>query len=416
MNNTSRREFLLASATAGAALSGLRLWARPFVPIGVAGVAAPSTGAVVVIYLRGGADWLNMVVPWKDPVYQQSRPTLGLNLEHGLVPLDSHFALHPALSPLKKLWDSKQFAPVLCTGSPHGTRSHFDAQDFMERGAPGLRNITSGWLNRYLQASPAKETSDFRALAMQELLPRSLRGDFPALAVPTKMDRRKGRKTLDTFERFYGGGDGDGGMMGTDNDENVVRSGQMTISTLRSFQDIVAAAKSGDTVKYPDSKFGSRMKTLAIVIKAQCGLEVGALDYTGWDHHINQGGTDGKQNLMLADYAASMSAFCADLGPLLDSTTIVTMTEFGRTVRENGNNGTDHGRASGMFLIGGGVNGGRIHGDWLGLTPGVLADGRDLPVTTDFRDVMAACLRSSFNFKLPKDFFPGYKPGKVKLF
>ncbi len=412
MKKQTRRDFIRTSGVLGASLGipGLKLWANDARVLN----SAKSSPALLVIYLRGGADWLNMVVPWKDATYQKVRPTIGLNEEHGIVPLDSRFALHPALAPFKQLWDSQQFAPIVCTGSPHGTRSHFDAQDFMERAAPGLRNITSGWLNRYLQQSSPKETSEFRALAMQELLPRSLRGDFPALAVPTKMERKKGRKTLDTFERFYGDANGD--MMGSDNDEEVVESGRMTIETLRRFQDIVGADKSKQVAAYPTSKFGKALKTMGTLIKAQCGLEVSAIDYNGWDHHINQGNIEGNQNRMLADYAASLAAFCSDIGPLLDNTLIVTMTEFGRTVKENGNNGTDHGRGSGMFLMGGGVKGGKVHGDWRGLKPEVLADGRDLPVTTDFRDVMSTCLRQCFDFKTPKDFFPGYKPGKLSLF
>jgi uncharacterized protein (DUF1501 family) len=288
----------------------------------------------------------------------------------------------------------------------------------MERAAPGLRNITSGWLNRYLSTTLSKDSSEFRALAMQELLPRSLRGDFPALAVPTSMDRKKGGKTLDQFEKFYGDGVmmGDRPLGGSDNDEEVVQSGRMTIDTLRRFQEITAASKLNPSSGYPQSKFGKRLQTIATVIKAQCGLEVAALDYGGWDHHIGQGGLEGKQNTMLSDYAQALTAFSSDLGKLMEDTLVITMTEFGRTVRENGNTGTDHGRGGGVFLLGGGVKGGKIYGEWRGLKSEALADGRDLPVTTDFRDVMCACLRDSLKCKLPSDFFPGYKPGRLKLF
>ncbi|MDP6940820.1 MAG: DUF1501 domain-containing protein [Planctomycetota bacterium] len=408
----TRREFLLQLGAMGA------FAAFPGRLPAISHLGPKKPRAIVAIYLRGGADWLNMVIPWKDKDYISSRPTIRLGAEQGVVPLDSRFGLHPALSPLAPLYEEKQFAPVLCVGSPHGTRSHFDAQDFMERAAPGLRNITSGWLNRYLTTAQTKDSSEFRALAMQELLPRSLRGDYPALAVPTSMDKKKGSKTLDRFEQFYGDGSmmNDRTLKGSDNDEEVVQSGRMTIDTLRRFQEITAAAKPESSSRYPNSKFGKRLQTIATVIKAQCGLEVAALDYTGWDHHIGQGGLEGRHNTMLSDYAQSLAAFSSDLGALMNDTLVVTMTEFGRTVRENGNAGTDHGRGGGVFLLGGGVKGGKIYGEWRGLKPEALAEGRDLPVTTDFRDVMASCLKDSLNCKLPKDFFPGYKPNRLKLF
>ncbi len=417
---TTRRDFLrTAGAFAAAAHTGLLR-----APLRAATPAAKTPPAMVAVFLRGGADWLNMVVPWKDKDYVAGRPTIRLGEAEGVVPLDSKFALHPALAPLAPLYQSKLLAPVINAGSPHGTRSHFDAQDFMERGAPGLRHITTGWLSRFLAATATKDSSEFRALAMKEVLPRSLRGDFPALAVPSSMDRKKGAKTLGRFEEFYGDGmpsmeDQDGAMKGRDEElakgEEVVQAGRMTIDTLRRYQEIVAAAGS-DRRGYPDSRFGRAMRTIATVLKADAGLEAAAIDYPGWDHHINQGGVEGRHQEMLADYAQTMAAFAADLGERMDTTLAITMTEFGRTVKENGNNGSDHGRGAGMFLLGGGVKGGKIHGDWRGLKPEVLADGRDLPVTTDFRDVLASSLDGVFGFRAPKNFFPDYKPKRTKLF
>ncbi|MBC8328467.1 MAG: DUF1501 domain-containing protein [Planctomycetes bacterium] len=416
----TRRDFLRqAAALAAAAHTGLLAS-----PLRAAPPAAKTPPALVAVFLRGGADWLNMVVPWKDSDYHTVRPTIRLGEDEGVLPLDSRFALHPALAPLAPLYQSKVLAPVINAGSPHGTRSHFDAQDFMERGAPGLRNITSGWLSRYLAATAKPGGSEFRALAMKEVLPRSLRGDHPALAVPTSMDKKKGQLTLGRFEEFYGDGmpgaeSEQGAMKGRDEEaakgEEVVQSGRMTIDTLRRYHEITAAAGSGRGA-YPASRFGDAMRIIATVLKADAGLEVAAVDYPGWDHHINQGGIEGRQQQMLADYAQTMAAFAADLGERLETTLAVTMTEFGRTVAENGNNGTDHGRGGGMFLLGGGVKGGKVHGDWRGLQPDALADGRDLPVTTDFRDVLAAGLDGVFGFRAPKDFFPDYKPGRTKLF
>ena len=402
---SSRREFLLHSGALAALplVSGLPL-PRP-------AQERRAQPLLVVVYLRGGADFLNMVAPVEDKRYRELRPTIALSLEDGAVPLDDGFALHPALAPL---WKARQFAPVICTGSPHDTRSHFTAQDFMERAAPGMPSVTTGWLNRYLAASARKDQSEFRAVALQTLLPRSLRGDYAALAVAPSRDQRAGEATLDEFEGLYG----KGGEMEERRDEelDVVSSGRTTIHTLRRFNEIVAGAQPAEEAGYPRSGFASQLRTIAAVAKADCGLEVAAVDYNGWDHHINQGGLEGAQARMLADYAASLTAFCRDLGPRLEHTLVLTMTEFGRTVRENGNSGSDHGRGSGMFLVGGGVRGGRIHGKWKGLADKELEDGRDLPVTTDFRDVLAASLDGTFGFAAPKDFFPDYKPRSMALF
>jgi uncharacterized protein (DUF1501 family) len=377
--------------------------------------------SVVCIYLRGGADWLNMMVPYKDREYAQVRPTLALTEDDGIIKLDSKWALHPALASLEPFYKAKSFAPVVATGSPHTTRSHFDAQDFMEFAAPGNRTVRSGWLNRYLDISAGKDSSEFRAMAMQELLPRSLRGQFPVLAVPSGMDRKKGAATLNRFEEFYGDGTmqaGDGmpegenmGERPEDDPTGIVRSGRVTIDTLRRYQEIVAEGKS--EVKYPGGRFASRLQSIAKVIKSGAGLEVAGLDYNGWDHHANEGTLEGRQATMLKDLGDSIAAFCNDLGPGLENTTIIVMTEFGRTVKENGNNGTDHGHGSGMFVLGGGVKGGKVHGSWRGLKSEQLYQERDLAVTTDFRDVFHSVLQGAFNFKPKKGFFPDYKSSRI---
>lgn len=399
----SRREFLLGAGALALAPSALLRPARP-----------EGSPLLLAIYLRGGADFLNMVVPWKDRDYRRVRPTIGLGQDEGVVPLDGDFALHPALAPLEPLWDARQLAPVLCVGSPHPTRSHFDAQDFMERAAPGLRHVTSGWLNRYLVATRARGSSEFRAVALQGLLPRALRGEYPALAVPPGLDREQSEATLGEFEELYGGSAGmePGAAAGSE----VLDSGRATIETLRRFHAILAAAKPAADAGYPRSAFGQRLRAVAALVRADCGLEVAAIDYPGWDHHINQGAAAGTQARMLADYAASLAAFCADLGPRLERTLVLTLTEFGRTVAENGNSGTDHGRGGGALLLGGGVRGGRVHGSWRGLEQDDLVDGRDLPVTTDFRDVMAACLEAALGFDPPRGFFPEHKPRRLALF
>ncbi len=202
-----------------------------------------------------------------------------------------------------------------------------------------------------------------------------------------------------------------------DDSTGVVESGKATIETLRRFQEIVGSKKSrrGDS-NYPQSRFGSRLEIIARVLKSGEGLEVAGIDIGGWDDHTNQGGVEGRQADRLRDFATAIAAFCEDMGPRMENTSVVVMTEFGRTVRENGNNGTDHGHGGGMFVIGGGVKGGKVHGSWRGLGDENLYQGRDLQATTDFRDVMAECLDGVFGFRLPKGFFPDYKIRKVGLF
>jgi len=430
-NPPSRRDFLKLAAISGVALHSSSFAAQLLAAQPVSPGYLPQEGgnqSLVVIFLRGGADFMNIVVPYGDPDYPAFRPTLAMNLDAGLIKLDKTFGLHPAMASLQPLWSAGKLAPVVCAGSNHPTRSHFDAQDWMEFAAPGDRTVRQGWLNRYLAITekPTTEASDFRALGMQELLPRSLRGNYPVLAVPRSLTKKKSSLTLDAFERFYGEGgtdmEGGAAMSGAREDDaaGVVESGRITIETLRRLQEIVAASdkkNANQTVSgssYPDSTFANRLKQIALVLKAGEGLEVSGLDYGGWDDHSQEGTVDGKMATRLRDLSNSLSAFCQDLGPTLARTTILVMTEFGRTVKENGNNGTDHGHASTMLVMGGGVKGGQVHGDWRGLKDDALYQGRDLAVTTDFRDVYNAVLENALGFEAPKDFFPGYKPNKMK--
>jgi len=427
--NTTRRDFLRLAATAGV-LSQV----DPFTSrLLAASPPAPIDSALVVIFLRGAADAMNMIVPFGDPGYEALRPTIAGTIADGVVPLDKTFGLHPAMRALKPIYDAGQFAPIVCAGSPHSTRSHFDAQDWMEFAAPGDRSMRDGWVNRYLEFTKPKKdnVSDFRALGMQELLPRSLRGSYPVLAVPTSLGRRKTGKTLDRFERFYGdsGGMLEGGssMDGRREEDpaGVVASGRITIETLRRFGEIIAVAekkkkkamRNNQTVSgssYPTSKFANRLKQIALVLRANEGLEVAGIDYGGWDDHTQEGGVEGRMADRMTDFSKSLAAFCRDLGPQLETTTILVMSEFGRTVRENGNSGTDHGHGSNMLILGGGVKGGKVHGDWRGLAEGSLYQARDLAVTTDFRDVMHDVMGNALGFDPPKGFFPGYTASKVR--
>ena len=401
---TTRRQFLQHTAAAGMAATTSPAW---FVLSRRDRVKGAPT--LVVIYLRGGADMLNMVVPHRDSRYYAVRPTIGIRKEDGLIDLDGTFGLHPGLAALVPFFKNGSMTPVLNVGSHHPTRSHFDAQDFMERGAPGLRTVHTGWLNRYLQATRGKdETSAFRAVGLQGLLPRSLRGEFPVLAVPNNADRRRGEKTLDMFDDFYAE---------SPESSEVVDSGRNTIDALRKFQEIVGT-RSGRSRSRSNgaSSLARGLQSIAKVINADAGLEIAGIDYNGWDHHANQGGASGTQHDMMETLAKGLATFAADIGDRMDHTMVLTMTEFGRTVRENGNNGTDHGHGGGMFILGGGVEGGKVAGRWSGLDDETLYQGRDLPVTTDFRDVMAGSLKHLFDFKAPGDFFPGHAPTRTGIF
>lgn len=414
----SRRRFLGTLGVAGSGMAAASL--------GLPGLshrlfAAPSrrasTRTLVAIYLRGGADALNIVAPYADPLYEKVRPEISLAAadgdgEKGVVALDERFGLHPALAPLKKHFDRKVFAPIVCVGSPHPTRSHFDAQDFMEYAAPGLRTMKDGWLNRYLAATATQsQAGALRAVAMQKLLPRALRGSAPALAVEEGARSGDVKDVLDAFDDLYGA---DEKMMGErDESDGAVQVGRETIETLRRLQKILdTKPEGGREVKYPPGGVSAKLSRIAHIIKANAGLEVACFDQGGYDHHINEGADQGALARLLSDLGGGLSAFADDLGDRLADVLVIVMTEFGRTVRENGNRGTDHGHGGCMLVLGGRVNGGRVLGDWKGLDDKNLYEGRDLPATTDFRTVFDEALAGHMGLAVPKDFFPKFTRGK----
>jgi len=417
MSELSRRSFLQ-----GAAALGL---AGPGTAIGLRGARPEESQqrSLVFVFLRGGADFLNMVIPLDDDFYALKRPGIGISPDE-IVPLDSHWGLHPALGALAPLYAAEEFLPIVNAGSPHRTRSHFDAQDFMCFGAPGMRTVHDGWLNRYLEATRGAQQEEFRAVGMQRLLPTSLRGSYPVLAVPDAFIDKRSKEVLGLFDEFYGADgmederEGDGSMEGEredGGDVDVVESGRVTIETLRRYREIVSRPDPA-AVDYPRSSFAGALQNLARVIRAGEGLEVAGIDLNGWDHHANQGASGGVHARLQRDLAHSLVAFRRHLGEAFERTLIVVVTEFGRTVLENGSGGTDHGHGGGIFLLGGGLRGGKVHGDWVGLRSERLYQGRDLPVTTDFRDVFATVLAEHLDFKAPKGFFPDYRPKKLRLF
>ncbi|MAF67395.1 MAG: hypothetical protein CMJ84_17275 [Planctomycetes bacterium] len=418
-----RRSFLKATAlTSGAVclnVAGFRAAAR-------AQFGPGSNPVLVVIFLRGGQDQLNTVIPYNDKNYYAIRPSCAIEKEK-VIPLDDQWAFHPAFAPMKEWYDKGKMAAIINAGSPHSTRSHFDAQDFMEFAAPGNRTVRDGWLNRYLTATMPDANKGYglpelRTLGMQELLPRSLRGRYPVLAVPNNLDGLQ--ETLDLFEGFYGGDKKKDLAEVLKKSTNVrkgvaadpvMTSGRETIYGLRRLQQLLEGEGVeeglGDTAfqEYPGGHFASRLQKLARVIRADVGLEIAATDVGGWDHHVGLGSVDGALQRMLTFMSEGLSAFMTDLGKDLDRTMVLMCTEFGRNAEENGNAGSDHGHGGAMWLLGGKLNGGKIYGKWTGLQKSVLYQKRDMPVTTDFRDAFAEVLQGHMKFEAPDGFFPDYQ-------
>lgn len=405
-----RRRFLQGSASA--LLSSLAL-SGPLTRLANAdGKGAGAARTLVVIYMRGGMDSLGLIAPYGDPQYQALRPTIGFTApgtEGGCLPLVNAFGLHPAMTELHELYKADQFAAIVNVGSPHPTRSHFDAQDFMEFAAPGVRSITEGWLNRYLTATNegARKDVEVRAFAAQPLLPRALRGQYPVLALPDL----GAVQSMDAFADVYGCGadgmmPGAGGERPEDRTGSIVTAGQNTIRKLRFLQDILAQAENSP-IRYPNGPLGTQLRAISQVIKADCGLEVAALDYNGWDHHTKE---DSGLNTMLRQVSESIGAFTRDLGPeRMQNVMLVTMSEFGRTAQENGTSGTDHGHGGIMMAVGGRVKGGKVYGKWTGLAKESLYEQRDLPVHTDFRLVFTEILRDFLGFTKLEKFFPDWR-------
>ena len=375
-----------------------------------AALGAASTGAgnkrLVVIFQRGAADGLNIVVPHGEQAYYAMRPSINIP-RSSVIDLDGFFGLHPAMSPLQALWNQRHLAIVHAAGSPDPTRSHFDAQDFMESGTPGLKATEDGWLNRALHSETASiERSAFRGVALGPSLPRILTGSEPAIAVNNINDFGVGGRNANassvanTFEAMYANSV-DTVLHGTGNETFEA------VKMLKSANPAKYAPAPG--ANYPRGRFGESLKELAQLIKANVGVQVAFADIGGWDHHVNEGSTQGQLANVLREFSQSLAAFWIDLGDLAEDTVVVTMSEFGRTARENGNRGTDHGHANMMFVLGGAVKGGKVYGRWPGLEPSQLYEGRDLAVTTDFRRVVGEAVYRHLENKALDQVFPGFR-------
>ncbi|MET0624425.1 MAG: DUF1501 domain-containing protein [Pyrinomonadaceae bacterium] len=380
--------------------------------------AAPTARrkTLISIFQRGAVDGLNMVVPHGERAYYELRPQIAIAQPgrgaESAVDLDGFFGLHPSMSPLKRFWDEKRLAIVHAVGSPDNTRSHFDAQDYMESATPGVKSTQDGWLNRYMQARTDPKATPFRAISMTQNLPRSMQGRAPAVAMQNLADfqLRAGAYTRGVqggFEDIYEQGVGD-----------VLRgTGKETFEAVNFLKRVNPAQyKPENGAQYPTNQYGRALMQIAQLVKAGVGLEVAFTDVGGWDTHRGQGGARGQLANLLGQFAQGLSALVTDLGPeRMQDVVVLSMSEFGRTVRQNGTQGTDHGHANAMLILGGAVRGGKVYGRWPGLKEEQLHEGRDLALTTDFRDVFGEVASRHLGAADLKRVFPGYAPeGRVR--
>jgi uncharacterized protein (DUF1501 family) len=372
---------------------------------------SPRKKILVAIFQRGAMDGLNVVVPFGEKRYYDLRPNLAIPAPDGTadsaIDLDGFFGLHPSLAPLKPMWEQKSLAIVHAAGSPDPTRSHFDAQDYMESGTPGRKATNDGWLNRAL--IPEKKVSPVRAVSLGSALPRTLRGSNDAVAINNLNDFQvRDTRGATGFESMYEG----------TLDRVLNGTGRETFEAVKLMQSIQKQTYTpANGAKYPNGRLGQSLQQIARLIKSDVGLEVAFTDIGGWDTHVNEVGPKpsvGQLANLLTELSNSMAAFAQDLGDKMADVNVVTMSEFGRTARENGTRGTDHGHANVMFAFGGSIKGGKVYGDWPGLEPEQLYEERDLNLTTDFRDVLGELVTKHLGNRQLKNVFPGYEEEKFR--
>ena len=366
-----------------------------------------------MILLRGAVDGLSIVVPYAEEAYYRQRPTIAIappGKTNGALPLDGRFGLHPALSSLMPLWREGRLAFVHAAGSSDPTRSHFDAQLYIETGAPGQNRIVDGWMNRLLAALPGLR-SPADAIAIGPTLPRILSGRMPAAnlelgpdaARPLALDRPD---IASAFDRLYAADDALGA---------AYRAGRVARTQL--LADLAAEQKIADDGAPPPTGFAARAARLARLLERDPRIRLAFVALGGWDTHVEQGGRQGQLADRLRPFGEGLAVLARGLGGAWHDTVIVVLSEFGRTVHENGNGGTDHGHGNVIWVVGGAVNGGRVLGDWPGLSPAQLYQRRDLAVTTDYRSVITAVLERHMRLadRQLDMVFPGAPPAYLNL-
>ena len=407
---TTRRLFLRNSALAMVGVGTAPMWLKRV--LYAADAPSPRKKILVAIFQRGAADGLNIVVPHAERRYYELRPTIAVprpsqaadRREDSAIDLDGFFGLHPALAPLKPIWDSGHLAIVDAAGSPDPTRSHFDAQDFMESGTPGRKTTPDGWMNRALPLEQGRASS-VRAVSMGPTLPRSMRGPNPAVAVQSLAGFQvHNTEAARIFEALYR----------DSSDPALNAAGRETFEAVALLQSVQKRPyQPAPGADYPNGRLADSLRQIAQLIKSDVGMEMAFADVGGWDHHVNEVGarvSEGQLANRLAEFGQSLAAFWQDLGDHRGDVALVTMSEFGRTVAENGDRGTDHGHANCMFVMGGPVRGGKVYGNWPGLQPEHLYEGRDLALTTDFRDVLCELVKNHCGNRDIGRIFPGYTP------
>jgi len=413
------RRFFLKSGSVALASVGMSLSAPSFLERIVLG-NTPPTGkrkTLIAIFQRGAVDGLNVVVPFGEANYYELRPSIAIpkpGNSDAAINLDGFFGLHPSMSAFKSLWDSKRLAIIHASGSPDNTRSHFDAQDYMESATPGVKSTSDGWLNRYLRSKQNSEQSLFRAVSMTKTMPRVLQGSAPAVAMSnlSEFAIRAGKSS----ENLQGGFEA---IYARETKDSLAGTGRETFEAVNYLKKANPAQYQPENgAQYPRTPFGTSLLQIAQLIKAGVGLEVAFTDIGGWDTHVNQGNSRGQLANLLQQFSSGIAALYQDLGQRMDDVVVLTMSEFGRTVRENGNRGTDHGHANAMFVLGNSVKGGKVYGQWPGLKSDQLNEGRDLALTTDFRDVFGEIATRHLGSTEVKSVFPGYglSPSKFKGF
>lgn len=416
------RRYFLKTSGIGLASFGFMAAAPEFLhQFAAAQTAAKGYGkkkVLVTIFQRGAVDGLNMVVPYGESEYYGLRRNIAIKKpgeNGGAIDLDGFFGLHPSMKPFEQLWKDKRLAIINAAGSPDNTRSHFDAQDYMESGTPGYKGTKDGWLNRVLQTTSKKDDSPFRAVAMTQSLPRALYGKAPSVAMTNLADFSI--KAGIYSNNMRGGFEG---IYEQNSKDTLGETGKETFEAVNFLKQANPAQyKPENGAVYPSTALGRSLAQIAQMIKAGIGLEIAFAEMGGWDTHSNQSAgqnpSQGQLANLLRDFAASIAAFNTDLGKRMDDVVVLTMSEFGRTARENGTRGTDHGHANAMFVLGNSVKGGKVYGEFKGLKSDKLYEGRDLDVTTDFRDVFAEVAQKHAGTKDLGKLFPNYAASKEKF-